>query len=192
MFKGKNKYKNTRLAKTNLFTPCQKYIVVMIYFVSEGMQKMDKRKFSEREKKQFREYAEKNSPKSNLFKDCVCAFVIGGLICIVGQAISDAGKAMDISKENVKILTPCALIFLSCLFTGLGLYSKLAKYAGAGTIVPITGFANAVASPAIDSKAEGYVLGVGAKMFTIAGPVILYGTAASVVWGIIYYILEKL
>lgn len=151
---------------------------------------MDKRKFSEKEKESFRKYAEKNSPRSNLFADCVWAFVIGGLICIVGQLIADGAKKIGVDKENVKILVPCVLIFLSALFTGLGLYEKLAKKAGAGTLVPITGFANAVTSPAIDSKAEGFVLGVGAKMFTIAGPVVLYGAAASVVWGIIYYLKE--
>ena len=153
---------------------------------------MDKHFYSESEKKEFRRYAEKNSPKSNLFKDCVIAFVVGGLICVLGQASTDGAKALGVNEENVKTLTPVVLVFLSCLFTGLGLYPKLAKYAGAGTLVPITGFANAVASPAIDSQAEGYILGVGAKMFTIAGPVILYGSAASVVWGIIYYVLKML
>ena len=152
---------------------------------------MDKHSYSEKEKEAFRKYAEKNSPKSNQLKDCVCAFIVGGLICIVGQGITDLGKVLGVNAENVKILTPVTLVFLSCLFTGLGWYSKLAKHAGAGTLVPITGFANAVASPAIDSKSEGYVLGVGAKMFTIAGPVILYGSTASVVWGIIYYFMNK-
>ncbi len=149
---------------------------------------MDKRNFSESEKESFRRLSEKKSPKSNLLCDCVCAFVTGGAICVIGQAITELGKYIGISEENVKTLTPCVLIFLSCLLTGLGWYSKIAKHAGAGTLVPITGFANAVASPAIDSKAEGYILGVGAKMFTIAGSVIVYGTAGSVVWGIIYYL----
>ncbi len=94
---------------------------------------------------------------------------------------------MDIEKDTVKTLVSVSLIFLSILFTGLGLYDKLAKYAGGGTLVPITGFANAVASPAIDSKAEGYILGVGSKMFVIAGPVIVYGTVASVIYGLIYW-----
>ncbi len=152
---------------------------------------MDKRKFSEKEKESFRKYAEKNSPKSNLVKDCFFAFVVGGLICILGQAITDAGLYFGISEKHVKILTPSVLILLSCILTGLGIYPKIAKFAGAGTIVPITGFANAVSSPAIDSKSEGLVLGVGAKMFTIAGPVILYGCTASVIWGIIYYLFVK-
>lgn len=153
---------------------------------------MDKRNFSEKEKKKFRQYAEKNSPRSNLVKDCLFAFIVGGIICVIGQGISDIAKNLGVNEENVKTLTPVALIFLSILLTGLGVYSKIAKKAGAGTLVPITGFANAVASPAIDSRSEGYVLGVGAKIFTIAGPVIVFGTAASVVWGIIYYILKLL
>lgn len=151
---------------------------------------MDKHSYSEKEKQAFRKYADKNSPKSNLLMDCVCAFVVGGLICVLGQGITDFAKYLGVNSENVKTLTPVALVFLSCLFTGLGWYSKLAKHAGAGTLVPITGFANAVASPAIDSKSEGYVLGVGAKMFTIAGPVILYGSVASVIWGVIYYFMN--
>ncbi len=151
---------------------------------------MDKRKFTKKEKKQFKKYAQENSPKSNLLVDCIWAFFVGGAICLLGQCITEAGKYFGLDKEQVKILTPCALIFLSCLFTGLGVYAKLAKHAGAGTIVPITGFANAVSSPSIDSKAEGFVLGVGVKMFSIAGPVIVFGTTASVVWGIIYYLIR--
>ena len=151
---------------------------------------MDKRNFSESEKESFRKLSERKSPKSKTFIDCLCAFAIGGIICVLGQIVTEYGKTLGISEDNVKTLTPCVLIFLSCLFTGTGWYSKIAKYAGAGTLVPITGFANAVASPAIDSKAEGYIFGVGAKMFTIAGSVIVYGTAASVLWGIIYYLLK--
>lgn len=151
---------------------------------------MDKRKFTKREKKEFKKYAQQNSPKSNLLADCIWAFVVGGAICVVGQCITDIGKYFGLDEQQVKILTPSALIFLSCLFTGLGLYSKLAKHAGAGTIVPITGFANAVSSPSIDSKSEGFVLGVGVKMFSIAGPVIVFGSVASVVWGIIYYLIR--
>ena len=150
---------------------------------------LDKRKFTKKEQKEFRNYSKSHAPKSNLFLDCTIAFVVGGLICVLGQGIFELLKAVGINEENAKLYTPISLIFLSCLFTGIGLYDKLAKYAGAGTLVPITGFANAVASPAIDSKAEGYVLGVGAKMFTIAGPVIVYGSVASFLWGIIYYFI---
>ena len=153
---------------------------------------MDKRNFSESEKESFRKLSEKKAPKSKTVRDCICAFVIGGTICFIGQLITEYGKKIGISEDNIKIFTPCTLVFLSCLLTGMGIYSKIAKFAGAGTLVPITGFANAVASPAIDSKAEGYIFGVGAKMFTIAGSVIVYGTTASVLWGIIYYMLQLL
>ncbi len=151
---------------------------------------MNKRKFNKREKEKFKKYAEQKSPDSNLLKDCVIAFIVGGIICIIGQAIADIAKKIGVNEENVKILLPCSLIVLSNILTSTGIYHKLAKYAGAGTLVPITGFANAICSVSIDSTSEGYVLGVGAKMFTIAGPVILYGTFASVIYGIIYYILQ--
>lgn len=153
---------------------------------------MDKHKFNEQDKKDFKKYAEKFAPKSNLVKDCVFAFVIGGIICVIGQGIGDIGKMLGVNEENVKILIPCSLIVLSCVLTGLGLYQKIAKYAGAGTLVPITGFANAVSSISIDSKAEGLILGVGANMFKIAGPVIVYGTLTSVIIGIVFYLVELL
>lgn len=151
---------------------------------------MDKHKFNEKDKKNFKKYAEKFSPKSNLVKDCFMAFVAGGTICAVGQGIGDLGKKLGVSEENVKILIPCSLIVLSCILTGLGIYQKIAKHAGAGTLVPITGFANAISSISIDSKAEGLVMGVGANMFKIAGPVIVYGTLTSVVIGIIYWLIS--
>ena len=151
---------------------------------------MDKRKFNERDKKNYKKYAERFAPKSNLVKDCVSAFLIGGIICVIGQGIGDIGKMLGVSEENVKILIPCSLIVLSCVLTGLGLYQKIAKFAGAGTLVPITGFANAISSISIDSKAEGLILGVGANMFKIAGPVIVYGTLASVIIGVYYWILS--
>ncbi len=150
---------------------------------------MDKRQYSEKEKKAFRAYADRHAPSSALGKDCVGAFVGGGVICCIGQALSDAAKGLGVSPENVKTVVPVGLIFLSCLLTALGVYDKIAKFAKAGTLVPITGFANAVCSCAVDAKSEGYVLGVGAKMFTIAGPVIVYGSIASVVWGAVYYFL---
>ena len=153
---------------------------------------MNKHKFNDNDKKKFKEYAKKYAPKSNLLKDCVMAFLVGGLICVFGQGIGDFGKMLGVNEENVKILIPCSLIVLSCILTGLGLYQKIAKYAGAGTLVPITGFANAVSSISIDSKAEGLVLGVGANMFKIAGPVIVYGTLTSVIIGIVFYLAELL
>ncbi len=151
---------------------------------------MNKHKFNENDKKNFKKYAEKFAPKSNLVKDCIMAFIVGGIICVIGQGIGDIGEKIGVSKENVKTLIPCSLIVLSCVLTGFGIYQKIAKYAGAGTLVPITGFANAISSISIDSKAEGLVLGVGANMFKIAGPVIVYGTLTSVVIGVIYWIVE--
>ncbi|MBO4949875.1 MAG: stage V sporulation protein AC [Clostridia bacterium] len=151
---------------------------------------MDKRKFNERDKKNYKKYAERFAPKSNLVKDCISAFLIGGIICVIGQGIGDIGKMLGVNEENVKILIPCSLIVLSCILTGLGLYQKIAKYAGAGTLVPITGFANAISSISIDSKAEGLILGVGANIFKIAGPVIVYGTLTSVIIGVYYWILS--
>ncbi|MBR2021075.1 MAG: stage V sporulation protein AC [Clostridia bacterium] len=153
---------------------------------------MDKHKFNEKDKKNFKKYAEKFAPKSNLIKDCLMAFFVGGTICIIGQGIGDIGKKLGVNEENIKILIPCSLIVLSGVLTGLGLYQKIAKHAGAGTLVPITGFANAISSISIDSKAEGLALGVGANMFKIAGPVIVYGTLTSVVVGIIYWIISLL
>lgn len=151
---------------------------------------MQKRKFSEREKQAFRKFADSHAPKSSLVTDCVWAFFVGGGICLVGQGAHDLYMWLGAQEETAKILVPITLVLLSCIFTGFGLYEKLASKAGAGTLVPITGFANAVCSCAIDAKPEGFVLGVGAKIFTIAGPVIVYGTLASVIWGIIYYVMN--
>lgn len=126
--------------------------------------------------------------KSPVLKDLIMAFVVGGLICVLGQAITDISKMNGADKETAGAITSSVLIFLSGLFTGLGLYEKLAKHAGAGTLVPITGFANAMVSPAIEFKNEGLIFGVGAKLFVIAGPVIVYGISSSIICGIIYYI----
>ena len=128
------------------------------------------------------------SPKSPFVKDCLFAFVIGGAICALGQLIMNGYLALGLGKEEAGTAMSMTLVALSALFTGLSLYDNLAKYAGAGTLVPITGFANSVAAPAVEFKTEGFILGVGAKMFTIAGPVIVYGTVASVVYGIIYWV----
>ena len=171
-------YRNIKLANIKISTPKGNF--------------MDKRTFNESEKEKFRKYAEKISPNSKLTKDCLLAFIIGGVICSVGELILDTGKIIGISEENLKIFVPCSLIIISNILTATGSYHKLAKHAGAGTIVPITGFANAISSISIDSVSEGYVLGVGAKMFTIAGPVILYGVSSSALYGIIYYIFTVL
>lgn len=150
---------------------------------------MNKRNFSEKEKRVFRKFADAHAPKRNIFADCTAAFVVGGSICTVGQVLFEL-YSHCCTEDTAKALVSVTLIFLSCLFTGIGCYDTLAKKAGAGTLVPITGFANAVCSPAIDARAEGFVLGVAADMFKIAGPVIVYGTAASVVYGVIYYFLN--
>lgn len=136
----------------------------------------------------YEKYAEKRSKKSPVILNTLKAFVIGGLICSIGQVFTFLYTSLGVKDDTVKALVPSTLIFIAAFFTGIGIFDNIAKFAGAGTLVPITGFANAVVSPAIDCKNEGFVLGVGAKMFTIAGPVIVYGTVASVVYGIIYWI----
>ncbi|MBR2452561.1 MAG: stage V sporulation protein AC [Clostridia bacterium] len=139
-------------------------------------------------KQEYLDYVQKKSPGSKLFRNMLVAFVVGGLICVVGQAFGEIYKAVfGLNEESVKTAVPITMVFLGALFTGLNLYHKLAKYAGAGTLVPITGFANAVVSPAIEFKREGYVLGVAAKMFTIAGPVLVYGINTSILLGLIFY-----
>ena len=128
------------------------------------------------------------SPKSPIKKDCFNAFWIGGLICTLGQLIMNGYSALGLEQTDAGTATSMTLVALSALLTGLSLYDNIAKYAGAGTLVPITGFANAIAAPAVEFKTEGFILGVGAKMFTIAGPVIVYGVFASVVYGFIYWL----
>lgn len=137
---------------------------------------------------EYRKFAKDHAPKSPIVKNCLCAFLVGGGICSLAEALFHGYLALKISEENVKILVPITLIFFASLLTGLGIFDDIAKFAGAGTLVPITGFANAVAAPAIDDKSEGLVLGVGAQMFTIAGPVIVYGVLTSVIYGVIYWI----
>ena len=127
-------------------------------------------------------------PKSPIWKDCLNAFWIGGLICAIGQAILNAYLALGLPEKEAGTAMSMTLVLISALLTGFSLNDNIAKHAGAGTLVPITGFANAISSAAIEFKTEGFILGVGAKMFTIAGPVIVYGVAASVVYGLIYWI----
>ena len=128
------------------------------------------------------------TPKSPIVKDCLCAFLVGGLICTLGQLLLEGYGALGLEEKEAGTAVSMTLVALSAFFTGLSLYDNIAKFAGAGTLVPITGFANAIAAPAIEFKTEGFILGVGAKMFTIAGPVIVYGVSASVVYGVIYWI----
>ena len=138
--------------------------------------------------KEYGKLVQRLSPNSPMWKDCIWAFVVGGLICTLGQLIMNGYLALGMVKDNASTATAMTLVALSALFTGLSLYDNLAKHAGAGTLVPITGFANSVAAPAVEFKTEGFILGVGAKIFTIAGPVIVYGVAASVAYGLIYWI----
>lgn len=138
--------------------------------------------------KEYSALVKRLSPPSPKAKDFAFAYLIGGLICAIGQLFKELYLYLDIQDNTVKILLPVTLIFIAALLTALKLFDKIAKHAGAGTLVPITGFANAVVSPAIEFKAEGLVLGVGANMFKIAGPVIVYGTVASVVYGVVYWI----
>ena len=130
----------------------------------------------------------KMSPKSPSRKNCLNAFLIGGFICVLGQIAINSYTALGLEQRDASMAASISLVALSALLTGLSLYDNIAKFAGAGTLVPITGFANSIAAPAVEFKTEGFVLGVGAKMFTIAGPVIVYGVSASVVYGIIYWL----
>ena len=127
-------------------------------------------------------------PKSPLWRDCLNAFWIGGLICALGQLLMNGYTALGLDETNAGTAVSMSLVALSALLTGLSLYDNIAKFAGAGTLVPIPGFANAIAAPAVEFKTEGFVLGTAAKMFTIAGPVIVYGVSASVIYGLIYWI----
>ena len=138
--------------------------------------------------KQYARLVEDMSPKSPSWKNCLNAFWIGGLICAIGQGILNGYLALGLDKEAAGTAMSMTLVAISALLTGLSLYDDIAKHAGAGTLVPITGFANAISAPAVEFKTEGLVLGTAAKMFTIAGPVIVYGVSASVVYGLIYWI----
>lgn len=138
----------------------------------------------------YQKMSKRAVPRSPLGLDCVKAFLVGGLLCAIGQAVSDLAKQSGLPKAEASLCGSLVLIFLSVLLTGLHVYDNVAKHAGAGTLVPITGFANSIASPAIEFKSEGWVLGLGAKIFTIAGPVLLYGIVASVVYGVIYWVME--
>lgn len=142
--------------------------------------------------KEYNELVRQRTPKSPVWKDCMNAFWIGGLICTLGQVFMNCYSQLGLDKDAAGTATSMSLVALSALLTGLSLYDNIAKYAGAGTLVPITGFANSIAAPAVEFKTEGFILGVGAKMFTIAGPVIVYGLAASVVYGVAYWVYQLL
>lgn len=140
----------------------------------------------------YKKYAERHAPKSPLFKNCVRAFLSGGAVCALGEGIKNAYAALGMNRENSSLLCSVTLIVIAVVLTGFGVFDSVARVAGAGVLVPITGFANAVAAPAIDSKTEGYVLGVGAKVFTVAGPVILYGVTSGAVYGAVYLLTKSI
>ena len=142
--------------------------------------------------KDYEKLAGEIAPKSPIWKDCLNAFLIGGLICALGQLFMNWYSDMGLDKTDAGTGASMTLVALSALLTGLSLYDNIAKHAGAGTLVPITGFANSIAAPAVEFKTEGFILGVGAKMFTIAGPVIVYGVSASVVYGFMYWICSMM
>ena len=137
--------------------------------------------------KEYQKLVDEISPKSPIGKDCLGAFVVGGIICVIGQFFMNFYTKLGLDKDAAGTAASMTLVVISATLTGLSLYDNIAKFAGAGTLVPITGFANSIAAPAVEFKTEGFILGLGAKMFTIAGPVIVYGVSASVVYGLIYW-----
>ena len=142
------------------------------------------------DKKQYKKYAAAHAPKSPILKNCIFAFLFGGTICVGGQALVRIYETfLGMPQSDAATLSSISIIFIAVLLTALGVFDNIAKIAGAGTLVPITGFANSVASPAIDSHSEGLVLGVGAKIFTVAGPVLLYGSLAGAIYGVIYWLV---
>ena len=140
--------------------------------------------------KEYQDYVDKKSPNSPIWKNCLNSFWVGGLICSIGQIIMEICKSRGLDNEISATITSIILIFLSAFLTALNLFNKIGKFAGAGSLVPITGFANSIVSPAMEYKSEGYVMGVGAKMFTVAGPVLVYGISSSILVGIIYLIFN--
>lgn len=142
------------------------------------------------DKETYKKYADAHAPRSPIGKNCLNAFCIGGLICAIGQGLNDIYSiVLGFSKDDASLLTSATLVLVAVVLTAFGIFDEIAKVAGAGTLVPITGFANAVVSPAIDSKSEGFILGVGAKIFTVAGPVLLYGILSGAIYGVIYYFI---
>ena len=142
-------------------------------------------------KEKFQSISEEVNPKPKIFLNCIKAFLVGGLICVIGQIIMNfVEKFTGLNKNDVGAVTSICMVFLGSLLTGIGIYDKIAQVGGAGTVVPITGFANSIVSPAMEFKKEGYIFGVASKMFTIAGPVLVYGISSSVIVGIIYYIFK--
>ena len=139
---------------------------------------------------EYNKYVSEKAKPSPVIKDCILAFCVGGAICTAGQGLINLYSSWGVNKDDAGTMVSCTIIFVAALLTGFGLFDRIAKHAGAGTVVPITGFANSMVSPALEFKSEGFVLGLGAKMFVIAGPVIVYGISASVIYGLIYWIIR--
>lgn len=141
--------------------------------------------------KQYENYIKDKMPKPNYFKNCIASFIVGGLICDVAQFITNTARSYGYEQEAVAAITATTMVFLGAFLTGLGIYDRIGRVAGAGSIVPITGFANSIVSPAMEFKREGFVFGVGAKMFVLAGPVLVYGISTSIVVGLLHYLFIK-
>ncbi|MBQ2774668.1 MAG: stage V sporulation protein AC [Clostridia bacterium] len=142
--------------------------------------------------KEYEKMTKKASPPSPKILNLIKAFAIGGLICVIGEGFSKFYESMGVKEKTITSLVPCTIIIIAAILTALGVFDKIARHAGAGTIVPITGFANSIVSPAMEFQSEGRILGTGANMFKIAGPVIVYGSAAAVIYGAIYYVVQVL
>ena len=144
------------------------------------------------EKQEYAKLVKRRAARSPALKNCLAAFAVGGGICAFGQCLIALYQVFGLDTKTAGSLASVSLIFLSALLTGSGVFDRIARFAGAGTLVPVTGFANAVVSPAIDNKSEGLILGVGAKIFTVAGPVLLFGTLAGVLYGVVYFIVTRI
>lgn len=166
--------------------------VIMSSQNNKTVSKVVNEKDTQKRNEAYNQYVKQATPKFNMWKNMLKAFIIGGVICTIGQAFTSYYSSLGADQDTAKAYNTVTLVFLSILLTGLGIYQKIAKFGGAGTLVPITGFANSVAAPAVEYKKEGQVFGIGCKIFTIAGPVILYGIFTSWILGIIYYLLKQI
>lgn len=141
-------------------------------------------------KEEYQKYVDQKTPNSPIFKNCFNAFWVGGLICVLGQIIFEFCKYRQINETNSYAIVSIILVFLSSFLTAINIFNRIGKFAGAGSLIPITGFANSIVSPAMEYKSEGYIMGVGAKMFTVAGPVLVYGISTSIIVGIFYVLFN--
>jgi len=153
---------------------------------------MARQNITGRDKRLYQEMVDRAMPKKPMLPQLIKAFIVGGLICCIGQGVSDLGENyLHLSEKELSAFTAIVMVFLGATLTGIGIYDKIGKFAGAGSIVPITGFANSIVSPAMEFKREGFIMGVGAKLFSLAGPVLVYGIGSSVIYGVIYWIFTR-